>query len=110
MWTWPIKRLPLLVKQVEGKHLLRDRRPGRGLIVMPIHHANLGIRRLLHEHRGAAGAALREAEVRHGRCRVAGSPCALRQSVGTGLVGDCGRWTPRRTAAEAIAVEYKKRF
>lgn len=40
MWTWPLPRLGSLVKHVEGEHLLRDRPPGRGLIVMPLHLGN----------------------------------------------------------------------
>ena len=40
MWTWPLERLGSLIKTVEGEHLLRDRPPGRGLIVMPLHLGN----------------------------------------------------------------------
>ena len=40
MWTWPLERLGALIKHVEGEHLLRDRPPGRGLIVMPLHLGN----------------------------------------------------------------------
>ena len=40
LWTWPLARLGRLIKEVEGEHLLRDRPPGRGLIVMPLHLGN----------------------------------------------------------------------
>ena len=40
LWTWPLARLGSLIKEVEGEHLLRDRPPGRGLIVMPLHLGN----------------------------------------------------------------------
>ena len=40
LWTWKLERLGSLVKAVEGEHLLRNRDPQRGLIVMPLHLGN----------------------------------------------------------------------
>ena len=40
LWTWPLPRLAKLVKSVEGESLLRERPPGRGLLVLILHHGN----------------------------------------------------------------------
>ena len=40
LWTWPLPRLAELVVEVEGRHLLRDRPPGRGVLVLAPHFGN----------------------------------------------------------------------
>ena len=40
LWTWPLGRLGSLIQEVEGEHLLTNRPPGRGLIIMPLHLGN----------------------------------------------------------------------
>lgn len=40
LWTWSLPRLATLAKSVEGESLLRARPPGRGLLVLLLHHGN----------------------------------------------------------------------
>ncbi len=40
LWTWPLPRLATLVRDVQGEHLLRDRAPGRGALVLAPHFGN----------------------------------------------------------------------
>ena len=93
MWTWPLGRLGSLAKHVEGEHLLRNRPPGRGLIVMPLHLGNwefvgyylntvAPLAPLYEKPKSAiVDAALRSARARHGNRSAPDTVGGLRQLV-----------------------------
>ena len=93
IWTWPPGRLGSLIKQVEGEHLLTNRPPKRGLIVMPLHLGNweylgyylntVGPLAPLYERPKSAivDAALRKARARLGNRSAPDSVGGLRQLI-----------------------------
>ena len=91
IWTWSLPRLSALVRSVEGEHLLRDRAPDRGLLVLILHHGNwefigyylntVGQLAPLYEQPKSpvVDAALRAARARLGNRSAPGSVGGLRQ-------------------------------
>ena len=95
LWTWSLSRLAKLLLAVDGAELIRERSPGRGVIVVPIHHGNwefLGyflntlepLTPLYQRPKSAAvDQALRKARSRLGHRSAADSTSGLRQLTKT---------------------------